>query len=361
VAGVPLLLRWYDRALRNRRDRVEPYYEEPVYAQADLAARWSGWDGWYVLMIPRQGDVPIKAIRVSMMTGLYGLDGIDNYQELQGLPAFNAVEYLMMIQTHDTSHLFRRYVPRQTDLAIRRDQLLVSVNDWGQISGRWPNYEIHMREPTADIDLSLTYAGKQLIWWADLPKLFTYFAAFGDMQGTIALDGREYTISGLGSFEHGFARKPFQYDQLLKPLRKLQSVFHFTLIHYHYNLLIGENGCYGGIMLAQGMGLDFRNLGGLYFPDGSFKRLDKIQIEYVEVEQLDSGDGTHAMAFPKRWVVRAEAEGGSLEYAGCRESPAARIASHMIYFDYRFAGIYRAAGVHDVPINGQGYGEFVGM
>jgi hypothetical protein len=360
VAGVPLL-RWYDRALHNRRDRVEPYYEQPVYAHADLAARWPGWDGWYVLMIPREVEVPVKAIRVSMMTGLYGLDGIDNYEELQGLSAFDAVEYLMMIQTHDTSHFFRRYLPKQTDLAIRLEQLLVSVRDWGQIRGRWPHYEIHMREPTADIDLSLTYAGKQLIWWADLPKLFSYFAAFGDMQGSIALNGREYAISGLGSFEHGFARKPFQYDPLLKPLRKLQTVLHFPLIQYHYNLLIGENGHHGGIMLARGMGLDFRNLGGLYFPDGSFRRLGKIQIEYVEVEALGGRDRSHPVAFPKQWVVRAEAEEGALEYSGFREAPAARIASHMIYFDFRFAGVYRTPSGHDVPINGRGYGEFAGM
>jgi hypothetical protein len=69
-------------------------------------------------------------------------------------------------------------------------------------------------------------------------------------------------------------------------------------------------------MLAQGVGLDFRNFGSLYFPDGSFKGLDKIQIEYVEVERLDSGDGAHAMAFPKWWVVRAEAEGEASSIRG---------------------------------------------
>jgi hypothetical protein len=218
-----------------------------------------------------------------------------------------------------------------------------------------------MRNPTTDISLSLTYAGKHLIWWADLPKLFSYFAAFGDLHGSIVLQGREYAISGLGSFEHGFARKPFPYDPLLKPLRGLQRVFHFTPIHYHYNLLIGENGCHGGIMLAQGIGLDFRNLGGLYFPDGSFRRLTKIQIEYAEVELLAADDAAPAVAFPKRWIVRAEVEGGTLEYTGFRESPAARIARQMIYFDFRFAGFYRAPGARDMPVNGHGYGEFVGF
>jgi hypothetical protein len=200
------ILGLYDRALRNRRDRVEPPYELPVYAQQDLAAKWPGWDGWYVLMVPREEGVPVKAIRVSIMTGLYGVDGIDHYAELQGLSAFEAVEYLVMVQTDTTSHLFRRYLPKHTDLAIRRDQLLVVVKDWGEIAGQWPHYRVQMRDPEADIDLSLSYTGRHLIWWADLPSLFTYFATFGDLQGTIALNGREYAITGLGSFEHGFAR-----------------------------------------------------------------------------------------------------------------------------------------------------------
>jgi hypothetical protein len=99
----------------------------------------------------------------------------------------------------------------------------------------------------------------------------------------------------------------------------------------------------------------------LYFPDGSFRRLRKVQIEYVEAEVLGGRDRSHTVAFPKQWVVRAETEEGALEYSGFRESPVARIASHMIYFDFRFAGVYRSPSGQDVPIKGRGYGEFVGM
>ena len=273
----------YDRALRNRRDRVDSPYELPAYAQGDLAAKWPGWDGWYVLIVPREPDAPVNAIRVSIMTGLYGLEGIDHYAELAGLSAFEAVEYLIMVQTDTTSRLFRRYLPKQTDLAIRRDQLLVAVKDWGEIGGQWPDYRIQMNAPEADMALSLTYSGKHLIWWADFPHLFTYFAAFGDLQGTVTLDGRDFTVTGLGSFEHGFARKPGNYDALLRPLRALQKLCRFTLMHYHYNLLIGADGFHGGMMLAQGVGIDFRNLGGIYFPDGRFVRLTKLEVEYLEL------------------------------------------------------------------------------
>jgi hypothetical protein len=355
------ILGLYDRALRNRRDRIDPPYELPVYAQGDLAAKWPGWDGWYVLMIPQEPGVPVNAIRVSIMTGLYGLDGIDDYTELQGLSAFEAVEYLSMVQTDTTSHLFRRYLPRQSALAIRREQLLVVVKDWGEIGGQWPHYRVQMKDPEADIELSLTYTGRHLIWWADLPSLFAYFAAFGDLQGTIALQGREYAISGLGSFEHGFARKPLNYDALLRPLRALQKLLRFTLIHYHYNLLIGADGSHGGMMLAQGLGIDFRNLGGLYWPDGRFVRLEAVEIEYLELEAREDQARSATTLVPKTWIVRAKAEAGSLEYTATREPPPALIATHMSYCDFRFTGMYREPGASARSISGHGYGEFVRM
>jgi hypothetical protein len=351
----------YDRALWNRRDRVDSRYELPVYAQGDLATKWPGWDGWYVLMVPREPEAPVTAIRVSIMTGLYGLEGIDHYAELRGLSAFEAVEYLVMVQTDTTSGLFRRYLPKQTDLAIRRDQLLVVVKDWGEIGGQWPHYRIQMNAPEADMALSLTYTGKHLIWWADFPHLFTYFAAFGDLQGTVTLNGRDYTVTGLGSFEHGFARKPCNYDALLRPLRALQKLCRVTLMHYHYNLLIGVDDFHGGMMLAQGVGIDFRNLGGIYLPDGHFVRLTKIEIEYVELEELDQQAPSPAISLPKQWIVRASAESGSFEYTATRQSPPALIATHMMYGDFQFIGRYRAPGTADVVVSGRGYGEFVRM
>ena len=349
----------YDRALRNHRDRLERPHELPVYAEADLAATWPGWDGWYVLLVPQGPAVPAKAIRVSIMTGLYGLDGIDHYAELQGLSPFEAVEYLMMIQTDSTSRLFRRYLPKQTDLAIRRDQLLVVVKDWGEIGGEWPQYRIQMQAPEADMALSLTYTGKHLLWWADFPHVFTYVAAFGELQGTLTLDGQDYAVTGLGSFEHGFARKPFNFDALLRPLRVLQRLWPVTLMHYHYNLLIGDDGVHGGMMLAQGLGIDFRNLGGIYFPDGRFIRLTEIQVDYLEIETPQDQPQSSAIAMPKKWLVRATAETGSVEYTATRLSPPAVIATHMVYGDFQFVGRYRAPGSDDVVVSGHGYNEFV--
>jgi len=349
------ILGLYDRALRNARDHLDARYELPVYAQADLAARWSGWDGWYVLMLPREAGVPVKAIRTSIMTGLYGMDGIDNYEELREVPSFAAVEYLTLVHTQETSHLFHRYVPRRTDLAIRREQLLVSVKDWGEISGQWPEYRVRMRDPAEEMEVSLSCTARHLLWWADLPGLFTYVAAFGDFHGTVSLRGREHPVTGMGTFEHGFARAPFAYDRLLQPVRWVQKLHRFTLMHYHYNLLIGEDGWHGGIMLAQGVGIDFRKLGGIYLPDGRFVRLDHLEIVYAEMETIDP----HPVPFPKRWVVWARAEGGTLEYTAIRESPAAVIASHMLYFDFRFTGTYREPGNGDSPLAGHGYGEYV--
>src|SRR5678815_5525774 len=78
----------WDQAKRNARDRLPREYEIPRYhvqkpdGSVDYAARWPGWDGWYFLAIPDDADLPLKMARASLMTGLYGLEGIDNYDRL---------------------------------------------------------------------------------------------------------------------------------------------------------------------------------------------------------------------------------------------------------------------------------------
>ena len=114
-----------------------------------------GWgaDGFSDAALTDESRVVFSRSAVAMIRQ-YGLDGIDHYAELQGLSPFEAIEFLVMIHTRDGSHLFRRYLPRRTDLAIRREQFLVAVKDCGEIGGQWPDYRIQMRDPMAAIAAS---------------------------------------------------------------------------------------------------------------------------------------------------------------------------------------------------------------
>ena len=79
----------WDRAKSNGRDNLPREYEIPRYyvrkldGTLDYDAKWPGWDGWYFFAIPDARDIPLRMVRASLMTGLYGLEGIDNYERLQ--------------------------------------------------------------------------------------------------------------------------------------------------------------------------------------------------------------------------------------------------------------------------------------
>ncbi len=98
------IYRLFDRTLKNDRDSLPQKYELPRYfklnksGKVDTSVRWPGWDGWYFSMLPEDRELPIKMVRASLMTGLYGLDGIDDYEllESRGLSAFKALEYLSL-------------------------------------------------------------------------------------------------------------------------------------------------------------------------------------------------------------------------------------------------------------------------
>ena len=391
----PLLYR-FDRALSNDRDRIPPEYERPQYyelrdGQVDTSARWPGWDGWYFFVLPDDRDIPTRMVRGSVMTGLYGLQGIDDYEELLlRLSTFEAAEHLCLVPTDEQisgrrereNFLSQHYVPRNTGLHMDHRELDVEVSGrkvredeeretWGSVRGRWPDYELEFVNPEAGIQVELSYRGEHLIWWADLPRIFTYFSAFGSFTGTITYshgtamndphrvegEREQYELNGRGCFEHGFGRRHFNYDAPSLPLRLLGRILPTRVIGYHYEVFITDDGCEGGIMKAGGLGLDMRNHGGLYLGD-RYLEVSSIRIHYLDDPPPDRVDmhcyGEPRARFYRRWRVEALTDEGKLEYEATRDGPPATIAPHMMYYCYSFEGTHAGQ-----PIRGRGYGEYV--
>lgn len=385
----------FDHALRNNRDFLPRSYELPCYftktpdGKVDISARWPGWDGWYFFLFPDDRSLPVKMIRASIMTGLYGLNGVDDYKALPpGVSPFDAGEHLVLIPTEisgseemeQASVLFHQYLPKRLALNMKADTLDVSITgpgpatgkgseSYGRVEGAWPDYKFDFTQPEARITISVRYHAEKVVWWADVPGIFTYFASFGTYEGTLkhargASDDRasgaeEVTIvKGSGGFEHGFARKPFNFDSLWLPVRLVGAIIpSFRPVRYHYELLIGDGGLRGGFMLARGFGISFRNRGGLYL-DGKYIPVESVEIEYIEDEASTSGERPQrqAVPFPRTWRVRASTPEERLEYTGTREGPPPAISSNMTYYNFTFTGRYKGQ-----PTSGRGYGEYLNI
>ena len=161
----------------------------------------------------------------------------------------------------------------------------------------------------------------------------------------------------MGGFEHGFARKPFNFDTLWLPVRLLKHIIpSLKPIRYHYELFLTSDGLQGGFMYARGFTIDFRNRGGLYVEDG-YREIRGVKIEYLDHPPPDAGpkDGPGQPAkFYRRWKVRAMTDQGVMEYTGIRDWPAAPVTGHIMYYGFRFEGTYQGE-----RIAGRGYGEYL--
>ena len=391
------IYRFWDRATRNGRDLLSPEYEIPRYyklkpdGSPDYSVRWPGWDGWYFFVFPDDRTLPHKMVRASLMTGLYGLEGIDNYDRLLlRLSSLQAVEALSLIPTairtpsgiEKRNNLSQHYLPRQSDLRMRTAKLNTSVAgedtsdytqflEYGRISGTWPDYQLKFYNPEAEISGDLRFRGENIIWWADAPGVFTYMACFGRFEGTIQYrQGTEksdpyqipdhpetYTIQGSGAFEHGFARKPFSANRLFLPVRLLNQVVpSFRPIRYHYELLIGDGAHHGGFMQASAFGVKVRNRGGLYW-EGRYIPIDSVQVSYYKDPPPDRM-AAHCpdrspVTFYRRWKVEARTSEGLLTYTGTREWAPPPVAPNMTYYHFTYEGTFRGA-----PVAGRGYGEY---
>jgi hypothetical protein len=380
------IYRFFDRARRHETGSLPKSYEVPRYfalkpvGQVDTSRRWSGWDGWYFFILPDDHQIPIKMVRASLMTGLYGLEGIDSYEKLPGgLSAFDVVEYLILVPTEETSsgggkkanRFSQHYLSKATSLSMKPHELEVAVAGKGgpgvggelsgKIQGAWPHYQFQFSNPEIGINLDLTYQGESVIWWADL-LFFTYFAALGRFTGTITYaegPGLEkiYALEGRGGFEHGFARKPCNFDSFWLPIRWLQKLFpSLRPVRYHYELFVGDGPHQGGFMHVRAFGINWRNRGG-FFVNGCYRELGNVEVEYLsypEPDLLPMGSGVPPVKFYRSWKIRADTAAGKLEYIGVREWPPARIASNMMYYNFSYEGTFQGE-----RISGRGYGEYV--
>jgi hypothetical protein len=335
------IYRLFDRATRNGRTSLSHSCELPRYfrlgpdGQVDTAVRWPGWDGWYFFVVPEDTRLPIKMIRGSVMTGLYGLDGVDDYTLLPaGVSQYQATEHLVLVPAEESltgeagsrsrqnylSHLY----PPKTGLRMSTSNLCVQLTcpgsrpgapaSYGSVEGEWPDYRFHFRAPECGLEIELAYRGQKLVWWADVPSVFTYFSAFGQFSGKAALarsaaEGGivEYKIEGPGGFEHGFARKPFSFDLLYASVRGIQVLFPSSRpVRCHYEVLIGDGDLCGGWMRARGFGIDFRNRGGLHL-NGEYVPVQSIAVEYLDPSENSSVSGSPrpGATFYRCWRVQA--------------------------------------------------------
>lgn len=384
------IYRLFDRATRNSRTSLSHSYEVPRYFrlgaddQVDTALRWPGWDGWYFFVVPDDTGLPIKMIRASVMTGLYGLSGVDDYTLLpEGVSQYHAAEHLVLVSAEGSlteepgsrsrqNYLSHVYPPK-TGLRMSTSDLCVQLIypgshpgvpvSYGSVEGKWPDYRFHFRAPECGLEIELAYHGQKLVWWADVPGVFTYFSAFGQFSGkaTLARSAAvggivEYQIEGPGGFEHGFARKPFSFDLLYLPVRGIQALFpSFRPVRYHYEVLIGDGDLCGGWMRASGFGIDLRNRGGLHL-NGEYIPIQTIAVEYLDPSENSSGSDSPrpGTTFYRRWRVQARTAVGPLEYVATHEWPPAPVATNMTFYNHSFEGTFRGR-----KIRGKGYGEYL--
>jgi len=387
--------RWRDRAPGNDRtllaysDELPRYFTRDAAGRVDTAARWPGWDAWIASAIPDNDSLPPQLIRGTLMTGLYGLDGIDNYEKLlYRLSGDQTVEHLCLVPTTYTlpegaslalSNLSQNYLAKQTDLEMADAELDVTIlgsrpgnltteEPYGHIEGTWPDYRFSFLNPEAEIRVALAYHGERILWWTDLPGRYLHFSAFGTFDTTVEYNrgttitdphrpvpnSQKLRFQARGTVEHIAALEPFAFDWLWLPLRYLGRWFPLLKpILYHHDVVIAD-GLEGGILHARAFGVDFRNGGGL-FAGAVYHRVKHVAVSYVEADAVDNCGGLGAPTPVYRtWDVHAATDAGELVYTATRTHPPAMAGPNTNQYHFTFQGTWLGA-----PVSGRGFGEYI--
>ena len=378
----PLAIRILDRAPGNDRALLASAYELPrFFARSrdggiDTAVPWPGWDAWTVCALPEDADLPPHMIRGTLMTGLYGLEGADNYERLTyRLDDCEAVEHLCLVPTSYAlpdggtlvlDNLAQHYLPRSTDLRMADAELDVRVLGarvrdeatdvaYGHITGMWPHYRIHLLNPEAEIRVRLDFTGRRILWLTDLPGVYTHFAAFGDFEATVLYhrgtriedahrplpNPETFKFRARGAVEHVSAA-----NALWLPVRPRRW------LHYHYEVLFGDD-LEGGFVHARAFGITCRNRGGL-FVDDAWHEISGVRVHYTETDPVDNCGGLGGFTkVPRQWRVEAVTNRGTLQYTASRTHPPAMTGANTSQYHFEWHGTWGGR-----PAGGRGYGEY---
>ncbi len=357
-----------DCSLERDRWWIKGPYENPVYIKDSSRQKWTGWDGWYALFVPYWEDTeserPFNIIRISIMTGLYGVNGIDNYKGLKEelLTRNEAGEYLVMVQTESKSSLSQKYLNKDNEISLANNFLDVTAHGYSQINGSWPNYQVTAIKDDINVDIKLNYHANNVAWWSNIKDVFTYWSAFSHVEGYVQLNGKRYDVKGFGSFEHGWNRFFIQFNAAVQFLRTISRLMGTRLIYYHYEILSIEDIFGAGTMLVGGpFGMNIRKRCETFFPKGENHRFTNTKIVYKEFRNLLNPVNNRIFKVPKRWEVFCSNGKSEFKYAAEASSPPAFIAGHMIYFDFVCSGYFKIKGKNESPFNARGYGEYVFM
>lgn len=357
-----------DHSLERDRWWIKPVYENPIYLKKSLSKQWPGWDGWYALFIPvwkkEETNRPFNIVRISIMTGLYGVNGIDNYNGLRTEPLTRtkAGEYLGMVQTPTQSFLSQKYINKDTEMTLSNNVLDVMVKDQSLIIGKWPNYQVTASKDDIKVRIKLNFHAINVAWWANVKGIFSYWSAFSLVKGYIQHNNKRYDVKGFGSFEHGWNRFFIQINWVAQLLRIFSKIHRTRLIYYHYEILCIQEKFGAGTMLAGGpFGMNIRKRCETFFPNNKNHIFTNTKITYKEFENILNPVSNKKFRVPKKWEVSCSNKNSEMKYIAEASSPPAFIAGNMIYFDFACSGYFKEKEENGIPFNAKGYGEYVFM
>ena len=391
--AAPWLIRLLDRAPSNDRSAITYEHELPRYfvrgrRGIDTGVEWPGWDAWTVCAIPATPGAPPQMIRGVLMTGLYGLEGVDNYEQLMfRLSTNDVVEHLCMAPTASQlpggssvvlNNLAQYYLPKNPNLRMADGKLDVTVFGsridtelasvpYSHFRGTWPNYQIQMLSPAAEVEVEMGFQGRRVLWWTDLPGKYTHYATLGTarvtiryMRGVNVLDEHrpmerpeEAHFDARAALEHISAARPPAFYRVWRHFLSIGTwIPVFKPVRHHYEVLLGDQ-VEGGIMYTSVLGRTFRNLGGLYAGD-AYHRIKRVTVKYDEADPVDNCGGIGAFTPVWRtWSVEAATDSGPLVYRAERTHPPAMVSPNGNQYHFTYSGTWAGQA-----IGGHGYGEY---
>jgi hypothetical protein len=221
---------------------------------------------------------------------------------------------------------------------LRRDELLRSDGGWEIRSGGlyWGGSFPDLRLSIPDAGIGASMRPRDVVFWARLPRVLSYWGAFGPL----AWDGPEGRCEGLGVVEHAWGA-----DTRL-------DVARFAPGRWQWDVLACDDGTFAAGLAVAPFGerlVGLRSGGNVGGEAGHGRGMKTDVVEWGEEK---------GRRVPARWRGAIALTGGTVRYDARATTPVADTVPDGGFLGFAFDGEWRPESGASRPVAGSGFCEY---
>jgi len=298
------------------------------------------WDGFFLIGIFPPSS-PVRWLKFHLFVG-EDRRGRVPIATLEGMGGRGEIFAAICLEDRLFSH---KKITSFDALRSSREPFFMGLPGRLELAGSWPVFSFTVDDPASELNGRFSIEAHDRQQWCRLGHFLSYFGLHSILKGQLNLQGKDYTLEGLGILEHAWGT-----DTRIPLPRLIKGFWHWDVLWFGSPEEPYATVAALAIAPFGPRALPFR--GGGRVPGEGFQTYRGLKVVYAETRDIG---GTRA---PVRWRGSIENRSGTIRYSAHAVGSVLKPFEYGAFLGFDFEGTYEARSGSVRRIAGTGFTEF---